>query len=454
MSIKPGTPEAFQLMMEGSAALTDVEQNGMRIDVNYLDRMLYETQVKIDRMKQGLKQDALWKMWYRRFGYNADLNKRTQLADILYNVLGHEVKHTTAKGGKPKTDMEALEEIDLPFVKRWVDIQKLQKCRSTYLMGIRREVVDGFLRPFFNLHTTITYRSSSSEPNFQNQPIRDPRQAKLIRRAFIPRSKDHVLLEVDYGALEFRGAAIFWQDPAMVEYASDPNLDIHRDLAAECYLLPTDRVSKTARSRAKNSFTFPELYGSYYRKIAEHMWTLTSRENIRTADDVDIFEHLRGEGICTAQDFEEHIKKVEQRFGERFSHWSEQRDVWWKQYLGRGWFPLLTGFVCSGIYKRNDLMNYPIQGPSFHMLLWSLIRLNEWMKSNRMLSKIIGQIHDSIFMDVHKKELDDVLVKTNQVMTRDVRKHWEWIIVPLEIEAELSETTWFDKREIAIPSVD
>jgi hypothetical protein len=290
----------------------------------------------------------------------------------------------------------------------------------------------------------ICVHNSSSEPNFQNQPVRDKRQAKLIRRAYIPRD-GHVLVETDYAALEFRGAANFWKDPAMVTYASDPKLDIHRDMAGECFLLPVDNVSKDCRAFAKNQFVFPELYGSYYVSMAAGLWTSISRAGLKTKDGVGIYEHLRTKGIRTAKEFEGHIKRVEQKFNERFAHWSRAKDRWWQKYLERGWFPLATGFVCPGIFSYNNLMNTPIQGPSFHCLLWSVIQVNAWLKKNKMRSKIVGQIHDSILADVYEPELQDYLNYVREVMTVKVREHWDWIITPLDVEVDVSDRSWFDK---------
>ena len=116
------------------------------------------------------------------------------------------------------------------------------------------------------------------------------------------------------------------------------------------------------------------------------------------------------------------------------------------------YFDTLTGFRIEGLYKRNEVINYPVQGSAFHWLLWSLIRIQKLLKKYKMKSLLVGQIHDSIVGDVHKKELRDYLDIVKQVMTIDVRKHWEWIIVPLRIEAEVAPVggSWFDKKEVKI----
>ena len=81
--------------------------------------------------------------------------------------------------------------------------------------------------------------------------------------------------------------------------------------------------------------------------------------------------------------------------------------------------------------------------------LWSLIQLNRWLRKNKMRSKIVGQIHDSIVADVHEDELEDYLAQAKQIMTQDLLKKWKWIIVPLDVEAEVTpvDGTWYEKKE-------
>lgn len=454
----PATPAAFQLMMEGSAALTDVEENGMRIDVPQLEQTIDWTRSKISEYSEKLRQDEIFREWRKVYGEDADLGKRQQLADIMFNRLGYECKVRT-KTGAPSTNEEAFEEVDNPFIKRWLDYMKLSRLLSTELLGVQSQMGDdGFLRPFFHLHFASTYRSSSSDPNFQNKPMRDRRLAKLIRQVIVPRTDEYVIVETDYGALEFRGAACFWKDPGMIAYASDPSLDIHRDMAAECYLLGIDDVTKAARGFAKNKFVFPTLYGSYWKNTGNDLWTFIKRAGLTTSEGVCLYEHLKSKGITQLGDrkspqpgtFLHHIKTVEEELNSKFSHWAEAKRVWWDEYLKNGEFPLMTGFCCRGKYSYNNLMNTPIQGPSFHLLLWSLIEINKKLKKYKMNSRIIGQIHDSIVSDVYRKELDDYIEMSVDVMTRQVRRRWDWIVTPLEVEAEIAEKNWFEKKALVI----
>ena len=456
--IQPSKPEAYDLIHQGALVFSEIEHNGMRIDVGYLDKTIVQVEARVKRLEDNLRSCDEYSLQRKRYGKQTNLTSRDQLAQVLFGDMDYECKSFTSGGAKgvkrPQLDEVALERIGSKYAKGFLRLEKLNKLLGTYLRGVRREVEDdGFLHPFFNLHTVHSHRSSSSNPNFQNIPIRDPMIAKLIRQAFVPRD-GHVLVETDYSAQEFRVCACFWNDPAMIAYASDPNLDIHRDMAAECYML--DEVPKNCRFFAKNQFVFPELYVSYYVSCAKNLWGAIDLGDLKTANGVGLKDHLVEKGIQGLGEFqsgkslkqgtfEKHIKEVEEEFNNRFPVWSQKKIDWLKRYRGRGWFEMLTGFVCSGVFSRNQLYNIPIQGPSFHCLLWSLIRLVKEMKKKRMKSVVVGQIHDSILCDVHKSELDDYIQMVRRIMTEDIVKAWPWIVVPLSIDVEVAESCWFDK---------
>jgi len=186
--------------------------------------------------------------------------------------------------------------------------------------------------------------------------------------------------------------------------------------------------------------------------------------NLETKDGTGLKDHLASEGItrlgrCDPKQaarpgtFEHHLKKVEEDFwGRRFKVYDKWKRKGWGDYQKSGWIKLLTGFVIHGHFKRNDCINYPVQGAAFHCLLWCLIQMVNWLERRKMKSVIVGQIHDSIVADVHKDELEMFLKKVKYVMTTDLQKHWPWVIVPLEVEAEVVPLggTWFDKEEVPL----
>lgn len=483
--MKLAQKDAHKLFRQGAIELAHVEANGMRIDVDRLDKTIEKTSADIDEITNRLKQDEVWKVWKKRFGQKANLGSPVQLATVVYDEMGYKPEGSTRLGKRPKMDAETLGKIDLPFVQDYLKQKKLDKLLGTYLKGVRREVVDGFMHPVFNLHFVKTYRSSSDSPNFQNIPIRDPKIGKLIRTCIVPRS-GRSLVEIDYSAIEVRVSACYTHDERLIRYINDPTTDMHRDMACKCFKLKPHQVSKVTRYCAKNMFVFPEFYGSYYVRCSQNMWEAIDDLKLRVAIAEDnecrwcgmpcygdkcnqcggaqalgLKEHLAEKkikrlGECNPKSdsvrgtFEHHIKQVEKEFWEEFSGYAAWKDKWMADYQKNGGFDLLIGFRVDGVYSRNQILNTPIQGVAFHLLLWSLITLNRWLRKNKMRTKIVGQIHDSIMADVHPDEMEDYLQMAKCIMTIGIRKHWPWIIVPLEIEAEASDVSWFDKKVIEI----
>lgn len=457
--MKANRRDAYQLFHEGILALSNVEANGIRIDVDYLNRKIASTDKKINRLQERLRKDKIYTTWRKEFGAKSKLGSGEQLSHVVFNVLKYPCKKYTSQG-KPASDEENLQDVDLQFVRDWRTVERLKKANSTFLRGIQKEVEpDGLLHPVFNLHIPISYRGSSDSPNFQNFPKRNEEIAKLVRRAFIPRD-NHVLVEIDFTGIEVSIAACYNHDPVLIEYVSDKTKDMHRDMAAQLYKLKLDQVNKPIRNTAKNSFVFPEFYGSWWFDCGTNLWEDIPRYNLTTNSGVPLLKHLEKKGFEELGDrgrnekpragsFLSHVKKVEEDFWKRrFAVYDKWKWDVWNQYQEKGYFDSLTGFRYEGYFDRKQVINYRIQGSAFHCLLNVLIQLNKWLEENRMRSMIVGQIHDSIVADVHVDELEDYVIKARWLMTRVLPKVWPWIIVPLSVEVEVSEKNWFEKEKV------
>ncbi len=125
-----------------------------------------------------------------------------------------------------------------------------------------------------------------------------------------------------------------------------------------------------------------------------------------------------------------------------------------EKYQERGWMKTLTGFICQGWMKRNEIINYPVQGSAFHCLLWALIHLQRELEKRKMETLLVGQIHDSLLADVPEGELEDFLRLAQHVMVDDLKEAWSWINVPLEVEAEVTpvDGNWYEKEGMKIPA--
>jgi len=454
IDIAPKTKEAYKLMHDGILALSDIELNGIRIDIDYCKRQQKHLDRKIKRLQNKISNSKEMKEWRRIYRAKTNPDSNPQLADMLFNHFGLEPVAKTAKG-KPAVDKASLEQLDFPLVKQILDVRKYKKARDTYIANLIRESVDGYMHPFFNLDKVRTFRSSSSAINFQNQPNRDPEIKKIIRSAFLPRNR-HRLGGVDYGGIEVKIAATYHKDPVMLDYIHDPASDMHRDVTKDCFAIPDpDLVSKDMRKSGKNKFTFPEFYGDYFGNCARGLWSDAhgSSPILALTDQTPLPQHLKNIGLDTYEKFEEHIKEVERIFWEdRFTVYGQWKKDWLSKYNKCGYINLHTGFVCQGLMQKNDVINYPVQGAAFHCLLWSLIQIHNWLTKNKMRSLVVGQIHDEIVLDIHSDEFDDVMSYVKQVMTLDIREHWKWINVPLEVDADFCNVgeTWYDKHSVVM----
>lgn len=437
---------AYKLFHDGILSFSKIQEVGIRLDTDLLKKTATHLERRLEREKekiQSMEEVVGWKNEYKVRGH-FNPNSPKQLSSILFQYLKYKPSKYTQKENI-STDQSVLEGYNTPFTNTLVKYRKLEKLRGTYLENFMVEEINGYMHPSFNLHIARTYRSSSSNPNFQNIPVRDEEAQKITRPLIIPR-RGRRILEVDYSSVEVRVSACNHKDPAMIEYINDPTTDMHRDSAMKLFKIddPT-QVPKHLRQGAKNGFVFPQFYGDYFGNCSRNIW-----ENWLKDDDKEL---LKKKGLRSFQSFENHVKAIEEWFwNTKFKRYTEWKDEILMKYIDDGYIDLLTGFRCHGPMDKKEVWNYPIQGPAFHCLLWSLNRIQEYISAERMRTLLIGQIHDSILFDLIDEELAQLLPVVKRIMCDDIRKFWEWIIVPLEIEAEITEVdgSWYTKKKIEI----
>jgi len=460
MLYNPRFEEAYKLMHDGILALSRAEQQGLRVDVEYVERKMRVLTHKINKLEASFKQTNFFKHWQHAVKGTINIHSTTQLGIFLYRVKKIKIEKETVSG-QGATDDEALRQMNIPELNDLLQIRKLKRVRDTYLSAFAREQVNGYLHPFFNLHLVTTYRSSSDHPNFQNIPVRDEESMQICRKALYPRP-GHQLVEIDYSGLEVRIAACYHKDETMLHYINDPKSDMHADMAKQLFIvnkfdksLPSHNILRQA---AKNGFVFPQFYGDYYKKCAINMacnWGKLSQGRWKSGEGIEMPEgtladHFISKGIKSLDSFIEHVKKIETDFWERrFPEYAEWKNYWYNTYKKYGYIDLLTGFRCSGIMSKNDCINYPVQGAAFHCLLKSLIRLDELITSEKLDSRIVSQIHDSILLDVSPDELEYVIEMAHKITCFEIPEEWKWIIVPLTIDAEVCEIdkSWAEKKK-------
>lgn len=439
---------AFDFTMDGLEALCDVQQNGIPLDMNYYLQKESELRIDIKKIEKEIYSSDENKAFRKAFAKNVGITSSKDLGILFYKVLGQ--RDVRTEKGNYSLSEETLEDMNVPFAKNVLRLRKLQKNVGTYIAQFTRECVEDRMFPIFDLHIPVTYRGSCSKPNFQNIPVRDEESKQICRGGIIP-SKGFKLLEADYSGIEVRISACYHKDPTMINYIMDPSTDMHRDCACDLWKLSIDEVTKDIRFYAKNGWTFAQFYGDWYKSCAQTLWKTTL--NLKTKSGIEVREHIRKNGIRTYEQFEKHCQRVEDIFwNDRFrvyKRWREDINIFYQE---NGYIETHLGFRMSGYMKRNDVTNYQIQGTAFHCLLWSLIRLNEIAKREKWKTKIIGQIHDSILFDLCPEEEAHVMKTIYKVATQDIRKEFDWIIVPLDVEFELSDInkSWATKKEVKL----
>jgi hypothetical protein len=341
------------------------------------------------------------------------------------------------------------------------EIQKVEELENTI------DVYDLEIEEFHNFIANSICVHNSSNPNFQNFPNRSGNLAKMVRSVFIPDKGCH-FVEIDYSGAEVRASCAICGDPNLKRYVVEGHGDMHKDMAAQCFIIPVDEVTKELRSIAKGKFVFASFYGSYWKGLAAGLWDSIKSGDVKTKDGISILNHLATKGITELGDIDSegkpsensyfsYIKSVEKDFWEnRFPVYNQWKKDTYNEYVQTGYIDLPSGFRMSGVFGRNKILNAPAQSLSFHCLLWSLIQIvNKALKKYNLRTKVLGQIHDSIVASVYSDELDDYLEIAKFLMTEQVTKHFKIFKeagVPMEIEVECSDVdcSWYDKKYYSI----
>lgn len=451
--------EAYNLLHQGTLALSRAENAGIRVDMDYLETKIAHMDRQMVYYEEKFKNSKFYNQWDKSQEKDPNPNSTLQLRNFLYDKKKLKPPKETAKGFG-SVDKESLKALKIPELDLLLSMRQMKKNKD-YLLGFQREQINGWLHPNFNLHLVRTFRSSSDHPNFQNIPKRDKEAMYLTRRALYPRPGNQ-LLEVDYSGLEVRIAACYHKDPVMLKYINDPTSDMHADMARQIFMIHDfDRHRDDhayLRGAVKNGFVFPQFYGDYFKNCATYMacdWGQLPKGKWKNDQGVPLNggtlgQHMLRSNIRSLQDFVNHIETIEDEFWNvRFKKYARWKEEWWKQYQKTGYVDLLTGFRCKGLMSRNDAINYPIQGSAFHCLLWSFIQLDRALNAN-WESRIIGQIHDAIVLDVFPPELPALIQKIRQITTVDLPEAWKWINVPLDVEFEVCgvDEPWAMKKEI------
>ncbi len=437
---------AYDIAFNGILAFMDTEEFGLRIDVNYYENQKIELTKEIDKIEQGLLDSKEAKGFKLKFNKVVDLNSNKDLQGLFFDILKLKASRQTKTGSS--VDEESLNKLKNPFANDLLKARKIKKIRDTYLAQFLRHY-NGRLYPNFH-QLTGSGRSGSFSPNWQNIPVKDDDANKICRSGIIP-DEGFGLIDFDYSGSEVRAMACNSKDDALIKYILDPSTDMHRDVATDIFITTSEEITKDVRYCAKSNTVFAWFYGDVAQHSAKLIWEEILEGKLKLKSGMGIEKHLKSKGIKTLTNFTNHMEDVEKRFWNRIEvtdNW--RRNIVKEYYMEHGYINSLSGYRRGGFLNKKQLMNTPVQNLSFSWLLWAYARMNEIRKKEGWKSRLIGQIHDCVSWYYHPDERDHLIKTVYRVMTQDIRKHFSHIIVPLDVEIELTEvnSSWYTKKEM------
>ncbi len=392
--------------------LAEVEEAGVRIDTPFLAKLSTEMQIKLD---------DLTKQIYKIAGGEFNINSTQQLGHILFEKLGLPTKGKTAKKTAYSTDVTVLEELAKlhEFPRLVLSYRQYGKLKSTYVDALPELVNPETkrLHTTFNQTIAATGRLSSTDPNLQNIPIRTE-EGREIRKAFIPRDKNHILLAADYSQIELRILAHYSEDKGLIE-AFKKGEDIHARTAAEVFGVPIDQVTSEQRRTAKTC-NFAIIYGVTAFGLSQQ--TGLSREASQKFIDTYF---ARYPGIRTYIDSTKSFAADKGYVTTLFNRRRYLPEIKDKNFSVRS-------------FAERTAINTPIQGTAADIIKLAMIRIHKDLEG--FASKMVLQVHDELVLDVLKTELDQV-----QAIVRSGMEKAAKLKVPLVADIGSAEN-WLDAK--------
>ena len=370
----------YKIEMPLVKVLAKMEANGVKIDIEGLQQISNEQAKEIREIENSIYEIA---------GTSFNIGSPKQLGEVLFEKLNIKAPAKKTKTGQYPTGEDILQKIvnENPIVQNILDYRSLTKLKSTYVDSLPSLVNlnDGLIHTSYNQAITATGRLSSNNPNLQNIPVRTDK-GKEIRKAFVPRDENHILLAADYSQIELRIIAHLSGDTVMQD-AFRSGKDIHTDTASRVYNIAIEDVTKEMRRNAK-AVNFGIIYGMSAFGLAERLGISRSEasEIIK-----NYFKEYIGiqEYIDKQVDFAKQHGYVETMLGRR-------------RYLK----DINAGNSVVRNFAERNAINAPIQGTSADMIKIAMANIHKEMTDNNMKSKMILQVHDELVFDVYKEELD------------------------------------------------
>ena len=360
--------------------LATMEANGVKIDSENLRQISEQQALEIQNIENQI---------FKAAGTTFNIASPRQLGEVLFEKMKIKAPAKKTKTGQYPTGEEVLQKIITvhPIIQQILDYRGLTKLKSTYVDALPALISkeDGMVHTSYNQAVTATGRLSSTNPNLQNIPVRTDK-GREIRKAFVPRDKNHILLAADYSQIELRIITHLSGDPAMSE-AFREGLDIHAATAARVYKVPIQEVTKDMRRHAK-AVNFGIIYGMSAFGLAERL-------GISRSEAASIIENYFKEYVGIQQYIKNNIEFARQ-------HGYVETMLGRRRYLRD---INAHNSVVRNFAERNAV-NAPIQGSSADMIKIAMSNIYKAMNDKQLQSKMILQVHDELVFDAVKDELE------------------------------------------------
>ena len=387
-------PKAVQLLHEVemplARVLSAIECEGINLDVPFLQEMSKTLEADSKAVQEKIFATA---------GQVFNIASPKQLGEILFEKLKLDPKAKKTKTGQYMTGEEVLSKLESEheIASLILDFRELQKLKSTYVDALPALISPktGRIHTSFMQAVTATGRLSSKDPNLQNIPIRTVR-GREIRKAFIPRDENHLILSADYSQIELRIMAAFSKDESMLD-AFNNGLDVHKATAAKVFHVPLEEVTSDMRRKAK-TVNFGIIYGVSAFGLAAQL--AISRTEAKEIIDQYFVE----------------FPKVKTFMDQSIADARENGYV--ETVLGRRRYlrDILSANMNERGFAERNAINAPIQGSAADMIKVAMIQIQDFLEKEKLKSKMILTVHDELVFDAHKDEVDYLKVQINKIM--------------------------------------
>jgi DNA polymerase-1 len=360
--------------------LLNMEYEGVRIDTDFLRSY----SVELEKLAKISEEEV-----YRKAGHRFNLASPKQLGEVLFEKLKLDPKAKKTKTGQYQTGEDVLSKLakEHEICNDILSFREYTKLRNTYVDTLP-ELINprtGRVHTTFGQTIAVTGRLSSINPNLQNIPIRTA-QGREIRKAFIPRSDDYVLMSADYSQIELRIVAAISGDENMCA-AFRSGVDIHTATAAKVFGIDEAEVTKEQRYKAK-SVNFGIIYGQGAFGLAENL-------AISRTEAKEIIDNYKKEFGGIQKYMDDTINFAREN---GYVQTLRGRKRWLRDITS-------ANFTVRGFAERNAI-NSPIQGSAADMIKLAMVNVQQQLKLSGLTSRMLLQVHDELVFDVLKSEIE------------------------------------------------